>query len=246
MLAPTKKTAATSIAGNRVICLLDWKRHHGRASATVSGVWNPNNDGSGSPLPRSRKASRKIKNFSAGMAPRAFQLLTAGKPTPPKAATEVVPPSASMTESTVVSIPLDYSRCVNMSSLHGLPIFTGCESRTNNKMARSQKDIAYRLELTRTALGLTAAKLCRIVGLGTNQWSQFVDPNGNRRITPNAIFRLKDEYGITFEWIYDADRSRLPSDLLEKIREVERRGGVDLSRTRGRQSPEPQKIKNSA
>jgi transcriptional regulator with XRE-family HTH domain len=103
-------------------------------------------------------------------------------------------------------------------------------------MSRSQRDIAYRLELTREALGVSAAELCKNVGMGTNQWSQYVDPEGDRRITVDAIYRLKDEYGITFEWIYDGDRSRLPSDLLEKIRATERLGTVDLSRARGRRS----------
>jgi transcriptional regulator with XRE-family HTH domain len=101
-------------------------------------------------------------------------------------------------------------------------------------MSRTQRDIAYRLELTRTALGVSAAKLCDNVGLGTNQWSQYIDPEGERRITVDAVYRLKDEYGITFEWIYDGDRSRLPGDLLEKIRAAERLGPVDLSRARGR------------
>lgn len=108
-------------------------------------------------------------------------------------------------------------------------------------MPRTQRNIAYRLELTREALGLSAAELCKNVGLGTNQWSQYVDPEGERRITVDAMYRLKDEYGITFEWIYDGDRSRLPSDLLEKIREAERRGAVDLSRARGRK-PTPKHL----
>jgi transcriptional regulator with XRE-family HTH domain len=103
-------------------------------------------------------------------------------------------------------------------------------------MSRNQRDIAYRLELTREALGISPAELCKNVGMGTNQWSQYVDPEGKRRITVDAVFKLKDEYGITLEWIYDGDRSRLPADLLEKIRATERLGTVDLSRTRGRRS----------
>jgi transcriptional regulator with XRE-family HTH domain len=103
-------------------------------------------------------------------------------------------------------------------------------------MARTQRDIAYRLELTREAIGISAAELCKNVGLRPNQWSQYVDPDGERRITVDAMYRLKDEYGITFEWIYDGDRSRLPGDLLEKIRVTERLGTVDLSRARGRRA----------
>jgi transcriptional regulator with XRE-family HTH domain len=101
-------------------------------------------------------------------------------------------------------------------------------------VSRNQRDIAYRLELTREALSLSPAEFCKNVGLRPNQWSQYVDPKGKRRITIDAMYRLKDEYGITFEWIYDGDRSRLPSDLLKKIRATEALGTVDLSRARGR------------
>jgi hypothetical protein len=115
--------------------------------------------------------------------------------------------------------------------------FTGREPGSRSAMPRNQRDIAYRLELTRIALGVSAAELCKNVSIGANQWSQYVDPVGDRRVTVDAVYRLKDEYGITFEWIYDGDRSRLPSDLLEKIRAVERLGAVDLSRARGRKKP---------
>jgi transcriptional regulator with XRE-family HTH domain len=90
--------------------------------------------------------------------------------------------------------------------------------------------------LTREALGLSAAELCKNVGMGPNQWSQYIDPEHGRRITVDALYRLKDEYGVTFEWIYDGDRSRLPADLNEKIRATERLGTVDLSRHRGRRT----------
>jgi hypothetical protein len=117
--------------------------------------------------------------------------------------------------------------------------FTRCEPEPRSVMPRNQRDIAYRLELTRMALRVSPTAFCKNVGIAPNQWSQYVDPEGNRRITVDAVYRLKDEYGITFEWIYDGDRSRLPSDLLEKIRAVERLGAVDLSRARGRRKPPP-------
>jgi transcriptional regulator with XRE-family HTH domain len=108
-------------------------------------------------------------------------------------------------------------------------------------MSRSQRDIAYRLELTREALDVSATELCKNTGLRPNQWSQYVNPEGTRRITVDAVYRLKDEYGFTFEWVYDGDRGRLPSDLLEKIRARERLGPVDLSRARGRRGPKKPK-----
>jgi transcriptional regulator with XRE-family HTH domain len=106
-------------------------------------------------------------------------------------------------------------------------------------MSRTQRDVAYRLELTREALGLSPTELCKIVGMRPNQWSQYVDPKGKRRITVDAVFRLKDEFGITLEWVYDGDHSRLPADLREKIRATELLGIVDLSRVRGRRKRPP-------
>lgn len=205
------------------------RARHGRASVDS----NPNSVGAAS-LSMRRRASEKIINFSGGMRPRARQLLTADKPTAAKAATSDVPPSASTTASTVVSIDSEYSHIVNESSLHDLQIFTNCELRSNGDVARSQKDIAYRLELTREALKVSPAKLCQDTGLGANQWSQFVNPDGDRRITIDAVYRLKDEYGVTFDWVYDGSRKSLHAGLLDKIRRIERRGGINLHRTRGR------------
>ena len=106
-------------------------------------------------------------------------------------------------------------------------------------MSRTFRDVAYRLELTREALGISAAELCKNVGLRPNQWSQFIDPEGQRRITVMALYRLKDEYGVTFDWIYDGDRKCLPADLLEKIRAVERLGFVPPTTRRRGRKPKP-------
>ena len=106
-------------------------------------------------------------------------------------------------------------------------------------MSRAFRDVAYRLELTREAFGISAAELCKNIGLRPNQWSQFIDPEGPRRITVAAIYRLKDEYGVTFDWIYDGDRKCLPADLLEKIRAVERLGFVPQTTRRRGRKPKP-------
>jgi transcriptional regulator with XRE-family HTH domain len=126
------------------------------------------------------------------------------------------------------------SHTVNIPEFHKKEIFTRFEYESIPVMARSQRDIAYRLELTRVALGVTTPEFCKSTGMSANQWSQYIDPKGKRRITVEVAYRLKDEYGITLEWIYDGDRNRLPVDLLEKIRATEGLGTVDLSRTRGR------------
>jgi transcriptional regulator with XRE-family HTH domain len=117
-----------------------------------------------------------------------------------------------------------------------MAIFTDREPDPTSAMSRTQRDIATRLELTRIALDVSTPIFCENVGLSDNQWSQYIDPDPDRgrRITIDVMYRLKDEYGVTFDWIFDGDRSRLPADLLEKIRHTERLGPVDLSRKRGR------------
>lgn len=89
-------------------------------------------------------------------------------------------------------------------------------------MSRAVKDVAERLELTRQALGLSAAELCRQTGIKPNQWSQFINPDAKRPITRAAVFKLKDTFKVTLEWVYDADPSQLPHDLVQKIRKLQR------------------------
>jgi hypothetical protein len=84
----------------------------------------------------------------------------------------------------------DYSRFVNKSRVHTLAIVTECEFGPNLAMARSQKDIANRLELTREALGVSAAELCRETGIKPNAWSQFTNPEIKRRITLASAYKL--------------------------------------------------------
>jgi hypothetical protein len=206
-------------------------RRHGRASAGSI----PKTAGSTS-LPSEASAPDTIMNFSAGMRLRERQLLTAESPTPQSVATFAEPPRASTTTSTVPSIDSEYSRGVNLSTGHNIEIFTRCELLPNRQMSRAQKDIAYRLELTRLALELTPANIEHDANIPTNAWSQYIDadPDTGRRISLEAAFRLKDAYKLTLDWIFDADRARLPSDLVEAMRKIERQDLVDLTRTRGR------------
>ena len=185
-------------------------------TATPAAGVIPNKAGSAR-LFNAAKASENTRYNSAGMRPRERQLLTADEPKPVKVATARVPPKASMMSPTVSNMPGECSRFVNKSSLHRMPIVTDCELLPNWGMSRSLKDIASRLEVTREALGLTAADLCRQTGIKPNQWSQFVNPTKKRRITLDAAYKLRDEYGISLDWIYDGDPSNLPARLHSKI-----------------------------
>jgi len=102
-----------------------------------------------------------------------------------------------------------------MSSVHTLEIATDVESGENPPMTTTTRSIAKRLELTRSALNLSSAELCREIKCKPNRWSQY--ESGDRRITLAIAERLCDQYGVTLDWIYRNDTRLLPSKLLEKL-----------------------------
>lgn len=97
-------------------------------------------------------------------------------------------------------------------------IVTLCELLPNPDMVRTRKDIAKRLEMTREAMGLMPAELCRQSGIKPNAWSQYTHPDGTRRISLTAAYKLKDAFGIPLEWTFDADFGSLPDRLAQKLR----------------------------
>lgn len=192
----------------KVILLLGRSRH-ARASAS-----KPKSDGS-AVVWAFRRARSKIKNFSGGMRPRAFQLLTADEPTPASSATAAVPPSVSTTASMDVSMPIDSSRTVNLSSHHNTALELVGASDNNPPMPVNQKSVGRRLEATRKALGLKAADICRAIDCQPNRWSQY--ESGERLITLPIAVKLTEHYGITLDWIYRGDPSGLPMRLHERV-----------------------------
>lgn len=120
-----------------------------------------------------------------------------------------------MTASTVSIMPLNSSRNVKMSSLHALGVdFTYCEPPKWG-MPESNKSLAYRLKITREALDLRPVDVCKRLKVGTNAWSQY--ESGERRITVPVAIKFCDEYGVTLDWLYRADPSRLPHELRMKL-----------------------------
>lgn len=169
-------------------------------------------------FPTLANASEKIIALPAAILPRAFQLETAEVPTPANFAASASPPTASMTASTVLSMDSDYSRFVNKSRVHTLEIVTYCELRPNTGMGRTPKDVANRLLAFQAAMGLRPVDICDATGIGRTAWSQYTDPDDKRRITVNAVYKLKDAYGLTLEYVYDGDQSRLPQDIVLALR----------------------------
>lgn len=147
--------------------------------------------------------------------PRSRQLLTAGALTPVRTAAAAVPPKASTTSSTVVSMRLDTSRNVNLSSFHVTGVdFTPCEL-PQWAMPESNKSLATRLKNTREALGVKPSEVCKRIKVGANAWSQY--ESGERRITIGVAIKFCAEYGLTLDWIYRADPSRLPHEVRMKL-----------------------------
>jgi len=74
-----------------------------------------------------------------------------------------------------------------------------------------------RLRHTREALGVNQREFARRVNLKPNRYSQY--ETGARALTIDAAHRICDEYGVTLDWLYRGDRSRLPIISLSLSRE---------------------------
>ena len=102
-----------------------------------------------------------------------------------------------------------------MSTIHETAVDCGPQFNLNSGMLGNQKALGRRLELTREALGLTAAQLCKRINCKANRWSQY--ESGERRITLEIADRLCDEFGLSLDWIYRGNRALLPDVIRVKI-----------------------------
>jgi len=81
------------------------------------------------------------------------------------------------------------------------------------------RHIAARLLRTREALGLNQREFAMRANLKPNRYSQY--ETGVRALTIDAALRICDEYGISLDWLYRGDRSRLPHHLAIDIARIE-------------------------
>jgi transcriptional regulator with XRE-family HTH domain len=79
----------------------------------------------------------------------------------------------------------------------------------------SMPKVAARLRLTRQALKLSQAGLCRIARISPQAWNN-VETGDNLIGIENAI-KLCRATGITLDWIYRGVRSNLPPLIAEEI-----------------------------
>lgn len=85
-------------------------------------------------------------------------------------------------------------------------------------MVESNKLLAARLKMTREALDVSPTDVCKRIKVGASAWSQY--ESGDRRITVKVAIRFSEEFGLSLDWIYRADPSRLPNALRIKMRDV--------------------------
>lgn len=80
-------------------------------------------------------------------------------------------------------------------------------------------DVAERLRLSREALKLTQAALCRITGISTAAWNNA--ETADARIGIDNAVLLCQATGLTLDWIYRGVRGGLSGEFLEAINRLE-------------------------
>ena len=98
--------------------------------------------------------------------------------------------------------------------------------KTSIAMARkrqpdSRNDIGDRLRLTREALGLSQAELCRRVGFSPAAWNNA--ETGDNRIGIDNAIELCKATGVTLDWIFLGHRGGLPQKLAVDIERLSKR-----------------------
>lgn len=96
--------------------------------------------------------------------------------------------------------------------------FTGRETIPRFMKAREPTgtmDVAERLRVSREALKLSQATLCRTTGISTAAWNNA--ETGDARIGVDNAILLCQATGLTLDWVYRGVRSGLPHPLNEAI-----------------------------
>ena len=96
---------------------------------------------------------------------------------------------------------------------------------------RSVGAIAARLAATREALGLNQRQLCERTGIAPNTYNQWEKAKGRPDLDGAII--LCDKFGLTLDWIYLGDESRLPHDMVIGLRRAEKSEVVPAAEKRG-------------
>ena len=80
--------------------------------------------------------------------------------------------------------------------------------------------IGYRLGLLREAHNLKPSEMADMLGIERTYWSRF--ENGRRAITEKHAALLVHKFGVTMDFLILGKWDRLPLELAERMRKVER------------------------
>lgn len=103
-----------------------------------------------------------------------------------------------------------------MSSPHGFGLAKFAEAGPALAAMYSKAATAKRLVQTQEALELTNAAISGKLGVASNAWSQY--RTGDRTIPHSVLVGLKEQFGVSSDWILAGDPSGLPQRLYAKIR----------------------------
>src|SRR4051794_2454235 len=78
-----------------------------------------------------------------------------------------------------------------------------------------------RLRVTREALGLSQAEICRQTGIRPAAWNNA--ETGDNRLKIENVLILCRRYGLTTDWLLRGDIRGIPGEFAKKIAEVEAR-----------------------
>lgn len=80
---------------------------------------------------------------------------------------------------------------------------------------KSLDAIAQRLELTRTALGLSQSEFADRAGIARNTYNQWEKAKGRPQL--DGAIALCQTYNLTLDWVYFGDKSGLSYALAQQL-----------------------------
>jgi transcriptional regulator with XRE-family HTH domain len=87
------------------------------------------------------------------------------------------------------------------------------------RLPYSLPNIAYRLSLTRQALGLASGEMAKLLGVVHNRYSQWESGTAAPRIDAAAL--LCDQFGLTLDWLFRGVQAGLRIELVLQIKAIE-------------------------
>ena len=84
--------------------------------------------------------------------------------------------------------------------------------------------IGYRLSLLRRAKGLQKSQMADILDIERTYWSRF--ENGKRPLSNGVAALITERFGVTLDFLILGKWDKLPLDLAEVMRNIERRNSA--------------------